>query len=557
MNRFLDMLRSTAATSSRGMVTGAPAAPVRRGWGDIHRQARRMAAELAAGGVRPRDVVALLTADPAQVAPAVQAVWLAGGTVTLLQQPTARTDLGEWSRDTLRVLATTGAELVLTGDDFAAVAPALTGQGIAHRPLSELLHLAADPAEPAGGGEGTGERGGHAEPVLPPPPGEDDLALLQLTSGSVSAPKAVMISHRNLHANITGMDQVSALDPDRDVVVSWLPLFHDMGLINLLITPMALGLELVKSTPADFLGSPLSWATLISEYRGTVTGAPNFGYALLTRALARVPDGDALDLSSLRLALNGAEPIDVASVGAFTTAGARFGMPAACIRPAYGMAEATVAVSAAPLFTGLSTDRLGEDTFARLGPPLPGLEASVVDGTGAPVGDRTVGRLRLRGTSIARGYLTADGPAPLTDEEGWLDTGDLGYLVDGEIVVCGRAKDVIIVGGRNLYPTDIERAADSVAGVRAGNVVAVRLDAGARRESFAVAAESRHHGDPEQERLLRSLITTRVVDALGARPASVHIVAPGTLPKTSSGKLRRSSAVRLVTAPPVTEPPAA
>jgi fatty-acyl-CoA synthase len=169
------------------------------------------------------------------------------------------------------------------------------------------------------------------------------------------------------------------------------------------------------------------------------------------------------------------------------------------------------------------------------------MEVQVLAEDGRPLDEREVGRLQLRGESVTRQYLTTAGPLPTQDPDGWLDTGDEGYLTEGEVVVCGRRKDVIIIGGRNIYPLDIERAAGLVDGVRPGNVAAVRIDAGARRESFAVAVESKQAGDADAERVLRKEVTSRVVDAIGLRPAAVVVLPPAALPKTPSGKLRRAA----------------
>ncbi|HEX3790448.1 MAG TPA: fatty acyl-AMP ligase [Pseudonocardiaceae bacterium] len=558
MSRFVDTLLATARDSTRGILTGEPQAPRRQTWGQIHEQALLIAGKLVAGGLRPGAAVAVLAAEPALIAPTVQAVWLAGGSVTMLHQPTPRTDLVEWSEDTVRVLDMIGSGLVLLGSPFEPLAGVLTEHGVAHRLLTELSSTVEgdDPlVEPL------------AEPV---PIGEDSPALLQLTSGSTADPKAVRITHGNLMANLTSMAQAAALDPEHDTMVSWLPLFHDMGMVGFLTVPMTIGIELVKVTPVEFLTGPLIWPMLISKYHATITAAPNFAYAMVGRRMAKVDADDAYDLSTLRLALNGAEPIDEAAVRGFTDAGARFGMPAESVLPAYGMAEATLAVSFAPLFTGLSVDvvdavQLEQDNravpvdpadaadagqatraFSLLGLPLPGLEVTAVDDTGAVLGDRQVGQLRVRGAAVTPGYLTVDGPLATQDEQGWLSTGDLGYLVDGQVVVCGRIKDVIIMGGRNIYPTDIERAATAVAGVRAGNAVAVRLDAGTRRERFAVALESGSAGDAEAEHLLGKEVAARIVDAVGVRPVGVFVLAPGKLPKTPSGKLRRSAAAEWV-----------
>ncbi|HVV13810.1 fatty acyl-AMP ligase [Amycolatopsis sp.] len=547
MSRFVDTLVATAAGGGqqRGMVTGEPKEPVRRTWAEVHEQAKRLAGGLVEGGLKPGSAVAVLAAAPALIAPTVQGVWLAGGSVTMLHQPTPRTDLALWAEDTVKVLGMIESGLVLLGEPFEALAPVLTERGIAFRTITDLLD-----AEPL------------AEPV---PVGEDELALLQLTSGSTAEPKAVRITHGNLYTNVKAMVERAEFVFDKDVMVSWLPTFHDMGMVGFLTVPMTFGVELVKITPVEFLSGPLVWPELISKYRATTTAAPNFAYAIVGRRLARVENDDAYDLSTLRIALNGAEPIDESAVKAFTDAGARFKMPAECVFPAYGMAEATLAVSFAPLFTGLTLDvveaqaleaenravpvpeddpRRGTDdvrSFAVLGRPLDGLEAQIVDEHGAELGERQVGEIRLRGEAVTPGYLTVDGPVATQDAEGWLNTGDLGYLIDGQIVICGRAKDVIIMGGRNIYPTDIERAATSVDGVRAGNAVAVRIDAGTRRERFAVVLESKLAGDPDAERVLMKEVSARVRDAVDLRPYAVVVLPAGSLPKTPSGKVKRAA----------------
>jgi len=354
-------------------------------------------------------------------------------------------------------------------------------------------------------------------------------------------------------------------------------LFHDMGMVGFLTLPMCQGVELVTVTPRDFLSAPLLWPTLISKYRGTITAAPNFAYALTARVLARA---DGLDLSSLRFALNGAEPIDVGAVRAFLAAGARFGLSGNAVVPAYGMAEATLAISFHPWGTPLEVDTVdalaleeqhravpingsapsensaaggpradgtGETrTFPVLGPPLTGFEVMVLGPDGEKCAEREVGVLHLRGESVTDLYLTMEGPVPTRDPDGWLDTGDLGYLVDGEVVVCGRVKDVIIMGGRNIYPTDIERIAETVDGVRAGNAVAVRWKTSSGRESFALAVESRQAGDEGEAKRIATEVRTAVTSAIGVRPAAVTVLPVGSLPKTPSGKLKRSAAGSLI-----------
>jgi fatty-acyl-CoA synthase len=544
MSRFVDRLVATAAASDRGVTTGEPGNTVRVTWARVHEQAKAVAGGLVAHGMARGDAVAVLAAAPAAIGPAVHAVWLAGGSVTMLHQPTPRSDLALWAEDTVRVLNMIGSKLVLLGEPFDQLGPVLDEHDIGYRLISDLT---------------TGTPLASFVEV-----DEDAPALLQLTSGSTADPKAVRITHGNLLANITAMADRAELDPANDIMVSWLPMFHDMGMVGFYTTPMAFGIELVKVTPVDFLSAPLLWAKLISDHGGTITAAPNFAYALLGRRLAGVDNDDEYDLSTLRIALNGAEPIDEKAVAAFVNAGARFGMPAECVFPAYGMAEGTLAISFARPMIGLRLDHLdavaleeenravpvpadtpesARRTFAILGPPLDGFEARIVSTTtGETLTEREVGEIQVRGDSVTPGYLTVDGPLATQDEEGWLATGDLGYTVDGEIVICGRAKDVIILAGRNIYPTDIERAATSVDGVRAGNAVAVRLDAGTRRERFAVVVESRFAGDTEKEKTLRKEVGARVFEAVNARPSAVLVLPAGTLPKTPSGKLRRAAA---------------
>jgi len=547
MSRFVDTMiaSATAGGRQRGMVTGEPHEPVRRTWAEVHEQARRIAGGLIGDGLKNGSAVSVLAAAPALIAPTVQGVWLAGGSVTMLHQPTQRSDLAEWAEDTVRVLRMIGSEMVLLGEPFDALAPVLSEHGIGYRLIAELQD-----AEPI------------AEPVVAD---EDATALLQLTSGSTAEPKAVRITHRNLIANVTAMVEQAEFKFDSDVMVSWLPTFHDMGMVGFLTVPMTFGVELVKITPVEFLTGPLIWPKLITKYGGTATAAPNFAYAIVGRRLARVDEDDAYDLSTLRIALNGAEPIDETAVRTFVEAGARFKMPPECVFPAYGMAEATLAVSFAPLFTGLTLDvveagplesenraipvpegdprRDTDDvrSFAILGHPLPGLEAEIVDSEGKRLDDRHVGEIRLRGEAVTPGYLTMDGPLATQDAQGWLATGDLGYLVDGQLVICGRSKDVIIMGGRNLYPTDIERAAMSVEGVRAGNAVAVRIDAGSRRERFAVVLESKLAGDAAEESRLAKNVAARVRGAVDVRPYAVVVLPAGALPKTPSGKVKRAA----------------
>ena len=348
MSAFTDALRSAAA-SDAGMVTGEPHEPVRTTWAQVHAAAITGARRLAESGIGPGDAVAVLAAGPAEVAPVAQAAWLAGGSVTMLHQPTARTNLATYAEETAGVLALINAKAIVLGDPFTEFVEMLEGSGIHAFTVADLLAGA-----PSATGAPAGMRGVDTEIDIQIgiQIGEDLPALLQLTSGSTARPKAVQITHRNLWANVQAMCASAGIHPG-EVMVSWLPLFHDMGMVGFLTLPMCQGVELVTVTPRDFLSAPLLWPTLISKYRGTITAAPNFAYALTARVLARA---EGLDLSSMRFALNGAEPIDVGAVRAFLAAGARFGLSDNAVVPAYGMAEATLAISFHPWGTPLKID---------------------------------------------------------------------------------------------------------------------------------------------------------------------------------------------------------
>jgi len=544
VSRFTDKMYYNARTSQRGMVTGEPHEPVRHTWGEVHERARRIAGGLAAAGIGPGDKIGVLAGFPVEIAPTVQGIWMRGGSLTMLHQPTPRTDLAVWAEDTMNVIGMIEAKAVIVSEPFLVAIPVLEEKGLQVLKVGDLL---------------------AAEPIDPVETGEDDLALMQLTSGSTGSPKAVQITHRNIYSNAEAMFIGAEYDVDKDVMVSWLPCFHDMGMVGFLTIPMYFGAELVKVTPMDFLRDTLLWAKLIDKYKGTMTAAPNFAYALFAKRLRRQAKPGEYDLSTLRFALSGAEPVDPADVEDLIDAGKPFGLKASAILPAYGMAETCLAVSFSPCNAGLVVDEVDADLLAALrravpaskgntrrlaslGPLLRDLEARVVDEDGNVLPERGVGVIQLRGESVTPGYITMAGFLPTQDENGWYDTGDLGYITEEQnVVVCGRVKDVIIMAGRNIYPTDIERAAGRVEGVRPGCAVAVRLDAGHSRETFAVAVESNAWQDPVEVRRIEHQVAHEVVTEVDVRPRNVVVLGPGTIPKTPSGKLRRANSVELVT----------
>ena len=543
MSRFTEDLYRSAQCSPRGLVSVAAGAPQRQTWAEVGDRARRMAGALSAHGIGPGGSVLILAGYAWDVAPLVQAAWMRNAAVTVLQQPTGRTDLGHWIDDTLRAARMLGSSLVVVGEPCADFGPTLAAAGL------EVASL------------GTLDRG---EVLAPCPTADTDIALRQLTSGSTGAPKAVEISFGNLTAMSTAMHTVLDCDPDDDVLVSWLPLFHDMGMILFVVWPMQLGLEVVSTTPDHFIKNPRVWPDLIGRYRGTITAGPDFSYAVLNRILDRAAPG-TFDLSSLRVAVNGGEPISFAETRRFVVLGAKFQLRPEVPAPSYGMAEATLAVASKrwremPRGDRISLDTLisdkralptgaeaGSTTVTSVGTALPGVEIRIRDDTGEREA-RRVGAIEIRGDIVARQYVTENGPIELAGPDGWFDTGDVGYLDDdARLHICGRSKDIIIIGGNNIHPTEIERAAATVPGVRRGNVAAVAIAASeSAREGFAVLAESSLHDDSEHCRRIMSEVTKVVTRSVGYGPRAVQVFPPGTLPKTTSGKLQRAHAAQLV-----------
>ncbi|MEU1204837.1 fatty acyl-AMP ligase [Nocardia sp. NPDC005825] len=537
MSRFTKNLYATGETSAASFITGPPTAPVTTTWTEVHRAARRVAGGLREAGIEPGDVIAVLMQAPSQVAPLIQGIWMLRATVTMLQQPTPRTDMDSWSADTARACRMVGARFVLVDGDFAHLAEALNSHGIATQSAAELA---------------------DCEPVEPVDGDESDIALLQLSSGSTSFPKGIAISHENLHANIQANVAAFGLAPSRDVIVSWLPLFHDMGMIVFFTLPMQLGYPLVKATPREFMASPDLWPRLLAAHRGTMTAAPNFAYDILARTFEKSSDG-LFDLSALRVVVNGAEPVDPRTMRRLADAGQRFGLDPGCLLPCYGLAEATLSVALSRPGEGMVTDRIdplelehnlvavpseadGHREIATVGRVVDGLECRVVDRDGQALPGRHVGNLQVRGSSITNFYLTVDGKMPANDSSGWLDTGDRAYFTpEDRLVICGRSKDIIIVGGRNIYPVDVERQLAGIEGVRPGGAAAVSLGS----DGFGILIESHEASDAAVRTRIESEVRTVILRAVDARPKAVRVVMPGTLPKTSSGKLRRAEAAGL------------
>jgi fatty-acyl-CoA synthase len=506
-------------------------------WARLLTDGRCMAAAMQARGVGPGGRVAVLGMTSRALLTAIEATWLAGAAVIVLPLP-VRVGSEEEFRDTTLKRISLGEVSLLVADPelLAVVAPD------PDRSAATLDDLQSEGARLA---EADYER---------PADDSDATAILQFTSGSTSDPKGVVIPQRCLIDNVDALAERIPIDADDDVMVSWLPQYHDMGLVANTAYAMVYGAEYVLAPPQRFLASPGAWMEWVSNFGGTWSLAPNFGFSVAARLLKR---SAPLDLSSCRCIGSGSETVDAAVMDALAGAGAPHGLNPDALFAAYGMAEATVAISVPYRGTGFTTDIVDGSVLeherravsvapddpaarrmARCGPPLRGMEVRIVDPeTGAAMAERVLGEIEIRGPSVVPGYFRRpDATAAAFRDGGWLRTGDLGYFVDGDVVVGGRLKDVIVVGGRNVFPEDVERATQAVPGVRAGNVIAFGVTGGRKGESVVVVAEVK---TDEVDRV-RGDISAAVREMVGLRLEDIVLLRPGSLPKTSSGKLRRS-----------------
>ena len=387
-----------------------------------------------------------------------------------------------------------------------------------------------------------------------------DVAFLQFTSGSTARPKGVTLTYGNLSANAKCIREGLGL-ADGDVGCTWLPLYHDMGLIGFVLTPLYTGTPVVFLTPLLFLRQPVEWLRRITRHRATTSFAPNFGYGLCTSRV-RERDLAGLDLSSWRVAGCGAEPIQRKTLDAFAARFAPAGFRRRAFLLAYGLAENTLAVSFSPPedepayeeidFRSLSADGVAADpldgaatvTLANCGRAFEGHELAILDAEGEPLPERRVGEIGLRGPSVMKGYWQDRAETDAALRAGWMLTGDQGFLANGELFVCGRNKELIIVAGRNYHPADIEWVAAEVAGIRRGRVVAFGVTSveaeGSMTERVVLCAESKARGHARAAAV--DAVKARVLDALGLKVSEVLLLDRASLPRTSSGKLQRTRA---------------
>lgn len=502
------------------------------GWASYWEGAQRAAAGLWARGVRPGAHLLMLVPE---VEPAIWTLfgaWSIGAVPIQIGLPYRLSDLGGFVaqlRETARRLD--ASALVLSGA-LAPHAPAETGLPVL---VAEEL-LAAAPVAGLPDPDDAAER----------------TALIQLTSGSTGRPRGVVLRHDRLMRHLGCMSRVLPSRAD-SVAASWLPLHHDMGLVGGLLFPFYNGFVAHMLSPMDFRARPFVWLETMSRMRGTICAAPPSAYAMLLR-LARKAREEGLDLSAWECAMVGAEPISAELLRRFADAFAPVGFRPEAFFPVYGLAEATVAVSFPRLLAPTRVARIDRQALERegraidaggphalelvaVGRPIPETELQVVDAAGAALPERCVGELRVRASTMMQGYH--DDPAATAEalHEGWLRTGDLGYVDGGELFVTGRSKEVIIRGGLNLIPTVIEEIAAEVEGVRPGGVAAVGVRAPElETELVHLVAETRE--DASAWPGLRARLDA-ALKARGVAVDRIELVPPGALPRTTSGKLRR------------------
>lgn len=503
------------------------------GYGELEEEGHRRAAFMQASGLAPGSRVALIVSEPHEFVLTFLGASIAG-LVPVPIYPRASFKNADGYVDAL-------AHIVRTSD--ASVAFCMEG----NREIVDKVATRAPGLRVMDVGTAfDGATPNFSQPGVTP----DDLCFLQFTSGSTSQPKGVMVTHGNLVANAQSFLGPSGLDRrDDDLGVSWLPLFHDMGLIGFILGTLVCDIPVIILPTETFARSPGLWLETISENRGTITYAPNFGYQLVTKRVKDKQLAD-LDLSSLRVAGCGAEPIRARTLQEFATRFAPAGFRSSAFLPSYGMAEATLAITFHDKDAEMVVDRVDPEAMKRgeatpsteddalelvgCGAPFPGHEVRVVDATGEPLADRRVGQVITRGPSVTPGYYERPDATTESFVDGWLQTGDLGYFANGSLYICGRLKDLIIIRGANHYPQDIEWAVGDLEGVRRGNVVAFSTMRDGVEE-LVVSAECTR-ADAEG---LRETIARAVRQGFGLVPAHIALVPVGTLPKTSSGKAQR------------------
>jgi len=510
-------------------------------YGELWGRASGVAAGLRERGLQRGDSVALMLGTEEDFFSAFFGTLLAGGVPVPLYPPLRLDRIEEYAQRQVGILRNAEARLLITFPRAERVAD-LVGARV---PCLNAVMVVAELLLP-----------GAEAPAIRLDPGNP--ALIQYTSGSTGEPKGVLLAHANILANIRAISRGIAIRPD-DVGVSWLPLYHDMGLIGSWLAALYFGMPIVILPPLAFLARPARWLWALHAHHGTLSAAPNFAFELCVRKVT-AEEIRGLDLSSWRLAFNGSEAVSPETIERFTRRFAPYGFRPEAMCPVYGLAEASAALTVPPLGRGPWVDRVVRASFQRsaearparpddpdgrrfvsCGRALPEHAVRIVDDQGRPVQERVEGCIEFSGPSVTVGYFRNPVATEAVVRDGWMDSGDLGYLAEGELFITGRRKDVIIKGGRNLYPEGVEEAAGNIPGIRKGCVAAFGVaDPETGTERLVVVAESRET-TPEARARLQAAVIERVVATEGIPPDAVVIADPGAVLKTPSGKVRRSA----------------
>jgi 1-acyl-sn-glycerol-3-phosphate acyltransferase len=510
-------------------------------YGELLDGSMTVSAGLRTLGVGKGDRVALMLRTEPAFFPAFCGTIMAGAVPVPIYPPFRADQIEEYARRQRIILRNAGARALITFDAAERVAALIRGQVPSLEAVTTMPQLAGQSA-----GAVTGR------------PDANDPALIQYTSGSTGDPKGVLLSHGNILANIRAIGQAIDIRPD-DVSVSWLPLYHDMGLIGAWLGSLYFGVPIALMSPLAFLARPARWLWTIHAHHGTVSPAPNFAFDLCVRKIAD-EEIDGLDLAGWRLALNGSEVVSPETIERFTRRFAPYGFRPEAMCPVYGLAESSVGLTVSPIGRLPHVDRIAREPFERArevrgatvdeprplqfvscGRPLSGHDVRIVDASGQMVGDRIEGHVQFRGPSVTLGYFRNPEATREATHDGWMDSGDLGYRAGGELFLTGREKDLIIKAGRNIYAQEIEEIAGEVPGIRKGCVAAFGLhDPAIGTEHLIVVAETKDRNPARREALQRA-VRDQLVSGIGLPPDTVVIADPGTVLKTPSGKIRRGA----------------
>lgn len=514
-------------------------------YGALYQGALAVAAGLQRGGLQTDQTVALMLPTGSDFLFGFFGILLAGGVPVPIYPPLRLSQIEDHLRRQAGILRNAEAKVLITVTQAKLLARLLLPQVPSLTRIASVTELTAE------GGE-----------CVTPTRQPDDIAFLQYTSGSTGQPKGVIVSHANLLANLRAMGRALNVG-QRDVFVSWLPMYHDMGLIGAWLGSLHYGYSLVLMSPLAFLGRPTRWLRAIDRFRGTMSAAPNFAYEL---CLSKVADSDleGLDLSSWRVAFNGAEPVSPDTLQRFTERFARYGLAPTALTPVYGLAEATLGVAFPPLNRGPLIDRVLREAFqargnalpaeadvsatlrfVSSGRPLPGHQIRIVDGNGVELPERSEGHLQFSGPSTTSGYYRNLEETRRVLRDGWFDSLDFAYMAGGEVYLTGRAKDLIIRAGRNIYPYDVEAAVGNLPGLRKGCIAVFGSpDPATGTERLVVMAESYEKEIAARQRLQQE-VNRIVVDLTGVPPDDIVLAPPHSVLKTSSGKIRRAASREL------------